>query len=405
MRSHERVPGAAASTHPRTAPTVHDPRLDGVRGLAILLVMLFHTAQLDLIRSPLDIAFTAIPTLGWSGVDLFFVLSGFLITNILLATRAGPSYARSFYARRVLRIFPLYYAVLLFFLVIAPRLPFLASLDAAWSGGARTDSLWYWLYLSNWKVAWNRTWDHRSLSVAWSLAIEEQFYLIWPWVVRRGSDRGLLHVCVAILVAAFLLRVGLVFSSASYLVPYVLTPCRLDTLATGAAIALLARRSGGLARLAPYARRLLVCTGVLFLALVVYLRVQIAGDPPSTVELSLNWDALMQTVGFSALCLLWGSALVAVITAPADSWLGRACEVGVLRSLGKYSYACYLLHMPAAIAIGLWFPPAAFAWNFALAQCAHWGLVIGVVYALARLSWLAIESPFLALKRYVPYRP
>jgi peptidoglycan/LPS O-acetylase OafA/YrhL len=375
-----------------------------VRGLAILLVLLFHTAQLDLLHGPLDVALTAIPALGWTGVDLFFVLSGFLITNILLATRAGPTYARSFYARRTLRIFPLYYVVLTFFLVIAPRLPFLATLNAVWSGDIHANPLWYWFYLSNWRVAWSGAWDHRSLSVAWSLAIEEQFYLIWPWVVRRGSERGLFRLCVAILVAAFLLRVGFVLSPASWLVPYVLTPCRLDTLATGAAIALLARQPGGLAPLAPYARRLLAGASVLFFGLVTYLRVQIAGDPPSILELSLAWEPLMQTVGFSALCLLLGSGLVVVIIAPADSRLARVFEAGVLCSLGRYSYACYLLHLPVAMAIGLWFPRAALVQHFVLSQCVFWVLAIGVVYALARLSWLVIESPFLRLKRYVPYR-
>ncbi len=401
----KRVPRPAASARDtRAEPLARDPRLDGVRGLAILLVLLFHTTQFNLLHDPLDVALTAIPTLGWSGVDLFFVLSGFLITNILLVTRAGPSYARSFYTRRTLRIFPLYYATLAFFLVIAPRLPFLANLDAAWRGGTQTDALWYWLYLSNWKVALSGAWDHRSLSITWSLAIEEQFYLIWPWIVRRTPERALLRVCVAILTAAFLLRVGLVTYGTSWLAPYVLTPCRFDTLATGAAIALLARRPGGLARLGTQARRVLVGAGGLLIIVVLYLRVQIADDPPSTLELSLAWHPLMQTVGFSLLCLLWGSALVAVVTAPAGGWLARTFETGALRSLGKYSYACYLFHLPVGIAIGMWFPRDPFAWHFVLSQFAFWAVTIGVVYGLARLSWLALESPLLALKRYAPYQ-
>jgi len=122
--------------------SLRDPRLDGVRGMAILLVMLFHTLQYNLVRGPAVLAWTAVPALGWSGVDLFFVLSGFLITNILLDTRHSSTYALTFYARRTLRIFPLYYAVLMFFLVIAPRLPFLASLDTAWSGSSRPVGLW-----------------------------------------------------------------------------------------------------------------------------------------------------------------------------------------------------------------------------------------------------------------------
>ena len=166
--------GAAA-----TETEQREPRLDGLRGLAVLMVVLAHATLFGAERTKLDSLLQALPSLGWSGVDLFFVLSGFLITRILLATRDSSSYYGTFWARRALRIFPLYYLVLAFFLLIAPRVPALAELDRLWRAGAHPQGLWYWLYLSNWKVAFSG-WDAQSLSIVWSLAIEEQFYIVFP---------------------------------------------------------------------------------------------------------------------------------------------------------------------------------------------------------------------------------
>jgi peptidoglycan/LPS O-acetylase OafA/YrhL len=384
--------------------SLRDPRLDGVRGMAILLVMLFHTLQYNLVRGPAVLAWTAVPALGWSGVDLFFVLSGFLITNILLDTRHSSTYALTFYARRTLRIFPLYYAVLMFFLVIAPGLPFLASLNTAWSGSSRPVGLWYWLYLSNIQVARTGAFDHIALSITWSLAIEEQFYLVWPWIVRRAPERTLLWLCCAILVLAPALRLACLVTGSSWIVAYVSTPCRLDTLATGAAIAILARRPGGLAPFASGARRALGWAAALLALIVVYLRVTHGRRPPTYMSLGLASEPLMQIVGYSALCMLWGSLLVAAVTAERGSRLAKTFEFGTLRSLGKYSYGLYLLHLPVAIVLGQWFPVAALVRHFTIAQLAYSSMAIGASYALARLSWLALESPILAWKRYFPYQ-
>jgi peptidoglycan/LPS O-acetylase OafA/YrhL len=386
------------------ASSLRDPRLDGLRGLAILLVMLFHTTQYPRVRGAGDAALTALPALGWCGVDLFFVLSGFLITRILLATRGSSSYAKSFYARRVLRIFPLYYAMLLFFFVIAPRVLALAELNAAWTGTRPTEQVWYWLHLSNLAAAQRGAFDHLSLAVAWSLAIEEQFYLVWPWVVRWLSERSLLRLCAATAAIALALRVACVAADTSWLVPYLLTPCRLDTLATGAAIALLARRQGGLAAHAALARRALLAAGAAFALLAIGLRVASRHRPQTYVVQTLAADAVMQTLGYSLLCLLFGTLLVAVATAPRGSRLARPFELVALRSLGKYSYALYLFHVPVAVALALVFPPTAFARHFALAQCAYWAVAIAATYALARLSWLVLESRCLALKNSAPYR-
>lgn len=115
--------------------TARNPRLDGVRGLAILPVMLYHLTFFGVATGTVGEAMRLLPSLGWTSVDLFFVLSGFLITGILRRTRGATHYFRNFYARRALRIFPLYYATLLFFFVIAPQVRAFGDPAKFWVAG------------------------------------------------------------------------------------------------------------------------------------------------------------------------------------------------------------------------------------------------------------------------------
>ena len=379
-----------------------EPRLDGLRGLAILLVMLAHTTRFDLAEGPLGVALTAIPSLGWTGVDLFFVLSGFLITGILLRSKRSPNYYRSFYARRFLRIFPLYYAVLAFFLLLVPRV--FESFNAFWTLGARADGAWYWLYLSNLRMALGG--ERHPLDVSWSLAVEEHFYLIWPFVVRYVDERRLLAICGLVAAGAFAVRCALLAAGAEPVAAYVLTPARLDTLATGAALAIVAVRTGSLGALARPARAALPAALALFAAGAVALRATrpVAADWVALVEgLSLTTRPLMLTLGFTLLCVVNGALLVCVLTAPAGAWLARGFETRGLRSLGKYSYALYLLHGPAGALVGVHFPWARFEDHRILAQAIFWVLSLGFALGLARLSWVALEAPLLRLKRHFPY--
>ena len=166
---------AASDANRRNA---HVPELDGVRGLAILMVLLYHFRHgyPPMLRE-LD---KKILGLGWSGVDLFFVLSGFLISGILLDTMEARNYYWSFYGRRILRIFPLYLiAVFGYFQVLVPlaahfRHPTL-------SGASR--EIWFWLHASNFPAA--EAYKEKFLPHFWSLSVEEQFYLMWPLLIRQ----------------------------------------------------------------------------------------------------------------------------------------------------------------------------------------------------------------------------
>lgn len=182
----------------------HVVALDGLRGLAVLFVILYHvnstawgTTFLDrIVRAPLKI--------GWAGVDLFFVLSGFLITGILLDTRESPNYFRSFYARRALRIFPLYYLVLTASLLITrftPALNYVLPIPH--------DRIFYFVYLNNWWPLLRDTWHANIIGHFWSLAVEEQFYLLWSLCVFLVSPKLLKPVAAVGILSALAIRLAL----------------------------------------------------------------------------------------------------------------------------------------------------------------------------------------------------
>ena len=222
----------------------HFAALDGVRGLAIILVMAYHYMVLMpfTIHSAALGAAVVVCSKGWCGVDLFFVLSGFLITGILYDSRENPRYFRNFYARRTLRIFPLYYAVLL----SVAALLFLAWLlvPRLWLAQPKLGELaavqpWLWTYTTNIAVA-------KGIPVPlvahfWSLAVEEQFYLVWPLVMFALPKRAMAPVALSLATAALFIRLGLTYAGWSDGAIYVLTPCRMDSLAAGALAAILMR--------------------------------------------------------------------------------------------------------------------------------------------------------------------
>lgn len=164
------------------------PALDGLRGLAILLVVVFH-----------NFGFIRYFFFGWLGVDLFFVLSGFLITGILVETQGTSNYLRNFYARRILRIFPLYYLTLVILLLLIPRIIQLPT-DLTYY---KDNQWWLWTYLENWLYIFKPSSNSQILHHFWSLAVEEQFYLVWPLVILiiRKPQRLILLLALVLLSA------------------------------------------------------------------------------------------------------------------------------------------------------------------------------------------------------------
>lgn len=388
----------------RSGEPAHIPALDGIRGLGIVLVMLFHMNQL-LLHTRVDRVFVMLAECGWIGVDLFFVLSGFLITGILLDAKGSAHYFRNFYVRRVLRIFPLYYAVLAISLFVLPHL--LPPDKALRFGSIAGDEIYYWLYLSNFSTARAGEPRHGVLDVTWSLSIEEQFYVVWPVVVLLCSRLTLKRIAVGLMGLSLVVRIGLrLTTDLNAFSIYVLTPCHLDPIAMGALIALLAREPLGLAPLARPARRYAVIVGGAALALALIeavLRPSVFGTGFSTI---------FNTVGFTLIAVAFGALLISVLTAAPGSPLSRVFTWGLLRTFGKYSYGLYLIHLPLrAVIRDRLFGPSNRAPRFFFpvlfgselpGQLLFYALAIAASLAAAWLSFHLFEKQFLKLKRFFP---
>jgi peptidoglycan/LPS O-acetylase OafA/YrhL len=370
------------------ASSGHLPALDGIRGLAIIWVVLHNTT--DHLPPTLHgashvLAFLVHP--GWIGVQLFFALSGFLITGGLLDTQRATNYFRAFYARRALRILPLYYTVLILLLIVAPEL----QLGTTVLKANPKEQLSLWLFIVNWTHASPDGFAH-----FWSLAIEEQFYLFWPLIVHRLSARRLFAVCLYIAMFALVMRGTMVFSGASSWTVYTATTSRLDALALGGAGACLFRIPAARAWLAS---RL---NGVNLGALALFL----VGAP---VTRAYNTDAIQcQIFGYTLLALCCATL---VTTAAADSEqarptiLARILSWAPLRSCGKYSYAIYIFHQLIHKLLGEpWLVSTFGSHPPALAVYAY-SLMIGFVsFCAAYLSYHLLEKHFLALKYLFPPR-
>ena len=369
----------------------HVPALDGIRGLAILMVMVYHLTILPGVVA-VDRAWASVAAFGWAGVDLFFVLSGFLITGILWEAKGGHHYFRNFYARRTLRIFPLYYAVMVLLLVVLPRLP---HPQAARYGAVGDEQVWYWTYLSNFAIGLRHRWDLGSLDVSWSLAIEEQFYLLWPAVVLLLGRRSLMAFCVAVIGVAVLTRTALTLAGAHPITISLLTPCRMDALAVGAFLALAVRGPGGVAALLPRARRAAAVSLLLLAGL-------FAAQGP-------KWGVVRgpgQVVGYSLLAVLYGGVLLLAVSHRRTGPLNRLFSRPLLTTFGRYSYALYLFHLPISVclresALRPGRIPPLFASHLP-GQLLFYAAGIGLSLAAAWLSWRFYEGPILSLKRFFP---
>ncbi len=384
----------AASTQPICPPQGsspklggHIPALDGVRGVAILLVMMFH-GPIFYVNTTLEDYALRLTQFGWCGVDLFFVLSGFLITGILHDAKGSEHYFRNFYARRLFRIFPLYYATLAVAFFVIPGV---FHVNHAMQG----DRPWFWLYVSNFWCIAHYELHSRPLAVTWSLAIEEQFYLLWPAVMYFSSRRAMMTICAAIVPGALALRVGLLVAGYGPEVLYYATFCRLDTLAVGGFVALAARGPGGIEALVPVARGVGVVSSMVIMGVFLWQR---TFDPMSVGNL---------TIGCTGLALLFGSVLVLVVAARPDRTVVRVLCQRWLVLFGKLSYGLYLFHVPVQRNIS----EHVFGRDQLrvltgvqlVGQLGFYVLTTAVTLLIAWLSWHLFEKHFLKLKRHFPY--
>ena len=369
----------------------HIPALDGIRGSAILLVLACHLLASDPVTGSklLDI-FQELHSGTYAGVNLFFTLSGFLITGILIDTLNIQHYFKTFYARRSLRIFPLYYGSLAVLLLLTRPLHF------QWHG-------WQWFYLTyTANLALWRNYvplDLGSFNIVhfWSLQVEEQFYLVWPFVVYRIKQPAkIARVALIACVPVFLVRVFFVAvrHQAHFHWPYLTVAPTIscaDNLLFGCALSALLRTSAR-KRVFSFAPVMLgVCLGLL--AVVFFVNHGFAyGD-----------RVLMPTIGFTLLGLT--SASLIADTLRENSRTQRVFSLSFLRFFGKYSYGIYVFHYSLDRFLTTRLRAAIFADSHskALAVLSAAFIIAGASVIAAMLSYYLYESPFLHLKRYFGY--
>jgi len=381
-RAHEPARGAGEAWRGHVIP------LDGLRGLAILLVLLLHfTTDMTPPDGSLAASVRAAFQVGWIGVDLFFVLSGFLITGILTDNKGGGRYFSAFYARRALRILPVYFLAVFAAFHLLPRL--FQGFD---TGGVRTEAA-FWLFFQNFKELPYQL--SRTVGHFWSLAIEEQFYLMWPLVVFFTSRSTARRIALATVVLSPIVRFIALQSGVPGASVYHFTPFRLDGLATGAFIALSMRDPAARVTLERWSKPV----GVIALAaaLTLYGPVHV----PDALSTKLDFS-----IGFSTLCIGFGVLLTRVVFSQQDSRLARVLSWPGLVTLGTYSYAMYLVHVPllrvvSKVAVPPQWPGAE---RFPLGWVIGYTAVLGLLtLAAAMVSWHLCEKHFLALKRRFPY--
>jgi peptidoglycan/LPS O-acetylase OafA/YrhL len=371
------------------------PELDGMRGIAVVMVMIYHFSIVSRVSTlGLDAVYYKFARMGWSGVDLFFVLSGFLITGILLEAKdSSRHYFRSFYLRRVLRIFPLYYAYLAVFFGVLPFVgaAIFGEKELAKLAGLQEIQVWLWLYGSNIYTFLQGAHTGLATSHFWSLAIEEQFYMVWPLVVFAISRGALRSTCIAMIGLAFFIRVLLEWYDFAPHSIYAFTPSRMDTLLSGALVAILVRSSIDPDRLRTVARWILMTVAPITF-LILWLNGQDADDHP-----------LIYTFGYSGLCASFSSMIILAVLGRASLYQ-RLLRTRWLMYLGTYSYGLYVIHVivraglvrvagEPVLILGTQLP-----WQFGFIL-----LCTGVTLGFALLSWHLMEKRFLKLKAYFPY--
>ena len=363
------------------------PTLDGLRGIAILLVLWYHAPFLfqhvqDVGGEPNPwsmLGFLGTMSLGgWIGVDLFFVISGFLITSILIQMQADCISPRVFWGRRALRIFPLggTYLLILFLLTfLGDPLRMIPQFEG-WA--------WYAFSLGNIYITMYG-WQPLALMILWSLSVEEQFYLVWPLIVRMVIHNGLIWWIIGIILAVPLVR-AITLSIADYPGTYVFTLCRIDALAAGALVSVLLNSHEWRQRTLRASERLVLpAIGLIGLTFLI----------PFSPSLPETRPWFFSVFGYSWLSVSFAICLAASVSAT-GLWY-RALTSRVLTFLGRRCYGLYIWHVLVASMILETLRPLHVGFY------GHVTLWVAALLVVASGSWVLLEEPVLRLKRMIPY--
>lgn len=361
-------------------PYTYIAELDGIRALAILAVMACHSAPM-LAQLGVD----KIARFGWIGVDVFFVLSGFLITRILLEAKGSTNYFKDFYLKRALRIWPVYFVLLLVTFIGLPliidKVPGLLKIHHP---DVLPPRIAYIFFVQN--FFGEAAFKSIFLGVTWSLAVEEQFYLLWPFIVSAFGTRSLRNILLGLLVLSPGFRwLGAEMGFSNYSL-YVFPLFRFDGLALGSFIAVAYREKW-------FDRVKATKAGLALLAV---------GSVGSAIFIPAEvFDNPAPILAYSFLALFSAGLLTLALYLPATNWMQVALRSSGFRYIGRISYCLYLVHYPIFV----------FLYSKAFRNRVHVPDVAMVVIAFAAAiitataSWYFLESPILRFKSRLGKRP
>jgi peptidoglycan/LPS O-acetylase OafA/YrhL len=353
------------------------PELDGIRGVAVLMILVYHHLWNTLDRSSWPAVFDVIQ-FGWTGVDLFFVLSGFLIGGILIDNRTSTTYFKAFYFRRLCRIVPLYFAVLAAFFLAR------AFIHSPWLFDNTLSNWSYFLFIQNFFMTPSINY---GLGVTWSLAIEEQFYLTLPLIVWLTPRRVLPWLTVGAILGAIATRY-LLFSSGNETGAYVMMPSRADALMLGVLAAQAVRSQGFKDWIRREREVMQFCLLILFLGVVAFTYKGNLQAVPALYVGSYTWFALLY--------------VVVLVEAVSGGWIGAIFRWRSLRYCGTISYCLYLIHLPVlGLCHKIFFDSV--PRSNSVARTAVTILALALTLAISHFTWRLFEKPLVERGQRVKY--
>jgi peptidoglycan/LPS O-acetylase OafA/YrhL len=365
--------------HKKAASVEYHPSLDIVRGIAVTMVILYHVFW-----------YVSFFRLGWIGVDLFFVLSGYLITDILLRSRENRYYFSKFYIKRILRIFPVYYLVLFAFFSLSPVF-FSIKLPGSTYTYYNHNQIWYWLFIQNWLTVWKGTPTEPYLLHFWSLAIEEQFYILWPVTLYFIKQLETLKKLIILLIfIALLLRISICILHPQQTEElYYNTFTRMDSLLFGCLISIQVKQE--------------ILIPTTFIKLIILSFIALIFTSITLLGNVQHDNRIFVTIGYTISAAFFGIIIYLLVTY--EKKLDALIKNGkVFSFLAKISYSLYIIHLPVYLITAYilshnqtLFLPLLVRQKVSISL---FSLLITLLLSIA--SFNIIEKRFLSLKKYLP---
>jgi len=343
---------------------------DALRGMAALGVLMFHLKP--------DEGWTHF---GMTGVHLFLVLSGFLITSIVINHVGTPGFFRAFYARRILRIWPIYYLTLAFLVVLQRQLPDAPSLRGLPYYLTFTQYTWAWPGLGNFLPTPTET--VHAFEHSWTLALEEQFYLLWPLAIALVGPKRVIPMVLAIL------GFGVWFKTLGY--HTWILPNVFGAFALGGLIAAMLNDRGRVERNRGKLSAFFLASSLVGLG---YVRWYYTVPVSNWSHSWMLWRDSLQNFAFYTIHF----GIVGFVASNAGRWFLAPLRMKELTYLGEVSYGLYLFHMPVYWLVGGFFIQTGEPWTM-------WVCKIALTFVVATLSYRYVEKPILTLKDWFPYGP